>query len=72
MKTGPVTKLDKRNTPTLKLKMTSFQQIVINSIYGQFGTIQKPDSGCMLCKFYIFINSNLLSYKNSKTELKNL
>ena len=33
-------------------------------IYGQFGAIQKPDSGRIVCKTYIFISSNLLSYKN--------
>ena len=35
-------------------------------IYGQFGAIRKPDSGRMVCETYIFINSNLLSYKNWK------
>ena len=40
--------------------------IVIFPIYGQFGAIQKPDSGRMVCKTYIFINNNLLSYKNWK------
>ena len=35
-------------------------------IYGQFGAIRNPDSGCTVCKLYIFINSNLLSYKNWK------
>ena len=34
------------------------------SIYGWFGAIRKPDSGCIVCETYIFINSNLLSYKN--------
>ena len=38
--------------------------IVIFPIYGQFGAIRKPDSGRIVCKTYIFINSNLLSYKN--------
>ena len=38
--------------------------IVIFQIYGQFGAIQKPDSGSIVCKTYVFINSNLLSYKN--------
>ena len=28
-------------------------------IYGQFETIQKPDSVCLDCKTYIFIKSNL-------------
>ena len=40
--------------------------IVIFSIYGQFGATWKPDSGCIVCKTYIFINSNLFSYKNWK------
>ena len=40
--------------------------IAIFSIYGQFEAIWKPDSGCVLCKTYIFINSDLLSYKNWK------
>ena len=40
--------------------------IVIFSIYGQFGAIQKPDSRCRVCKIYVVINSSLLSYKNWK------
>ena len=40
--------------------------IVIFPIYGQFGAIRKPDFGRMVSKTYIFINSNLLSYKNWK------
>ena len=44
--------------------------IVIFLIYGQFGAIWKSDSGCIVCKFYIFINSNLLSYKNWKQNWK--
>ena len=40
--------------------------IVVFLIYGQFGAIRKLDSGCIVCKTYIFINSNLLSYKNCK------
>ena len=38
--------------------------IVDFPIYGQFGAIRKPDSGRIVCKTYMFINSNLLSYKN--------
>ena len=38
--------------------------IVIFLIYGQFGAIRKADSGYIVCKTYIFINNNLLSYKN--------
>ena len=40
--------------------------IVIFPIYSQFGAIQKPDSKRIVCKTYVFINSNLLSYKNWK------
>ena len=69
MKLGPVTKLDKRNTATSKkiddnVMSANCDAIVIFLIYGQFGAIRKPDSGRMVCKTYIFINSNLLSYKN--------
>ena len=44
--------------------------IVIFPIYGQFGAIRKPDSGLIVCKTYIFINNNLLSYKNWKQNKK--
>ena len=40
--------------------------IIIFPIYGEFGTIRKPDSGRIVCKTYVFINSNLSSYKNWK------
>ena len=69
MKRGPVTKLDKRNNITSK----KFHDEVISEncnvfatfpIYGRFGAIQKPDSGRIFCKTYIFLNSNLLPYKN--------
>ena len=43
---------------------TNCDVIVIFPIYDQFGAISKPDSGCRVCKIYIFIKSNLLSYKN--------
>ena len=42
--------------------------IVIFPIYSQFWAIAKLDSGCIVCKTYIFINIKLLSYKNWKTE----
>ena len=35
--------------------------IVTFPIYGHFGAIWKPDSRRIVCKTYIFINSNLLS-----------
>ena len=39
--------------------------IVIFPIDGQFGAI-RSNAGRMVCKTYIFINSNLLSYKDWK------
>ena len=71
MKLGTVTELDKRNKATSKTfyddaMSSNFDVIVIFPIYGQFRAIQKPDSGPIVCKTYILINSNLLSYKNSK------
>ena len=59
MKLGPpVNKLDDDDMST------NSDVIVILPIYGQFGAIGKPDSGRMAYKTYIFINSDLLSYKN--------
>ena len=42
---------------------TSWNVIVIFPIYGQFEAIWKSDPGRIVCKTYIFINSNLFSYK---------
>ena len=69
MKFGPVTKLDKRNKRTSKhfddtVMSENCDFIVIFQIFGQFGAIRKPDSGHRVCKIYIFINSDCLSYKN--------
>ena len=69
MKLGPVTKIDKRNKKTSEnigdnVMSANCDVIVIFPIYGQFGAVRKPDSKRILCKTYIFINSNLLSYKN--------
>ena len=49
---------------------TNCDVIVICRIYGQFEAIRNLDSGRIVCKTYIFINSNLLSYKNCKQSLK--
>ena len=46
--------------------------IVSFPIYDQFRAIRKPDSGCIVCKTYMFINSNLLFYKNWKQNWKAL
>ena len=69
MKLGPVTKLNKRNKTTSRkfyddVISVKCDVIVIFPVYGQFGAIQKPHSVCIVCKTYIFINSNLLPYKN--------
>ena len=40
--------------------------IVIFPIYDQFEAIRKADTGRIAYKAYIFINSNLLPYKNWK------
>ena len=69
MKLGPVTKIYKRNKTTSKnfddeIMTENCGFIVIFSIYGQFVAIRKPDSGCRVCKTYVFITSNLLSYQN--------
>ena len=77
MKLGSVTKLDKRNkTISKKFDHNVMSQncdvIVIFPIYCQFEGIQNPDSGCLVCKTYIFINSNLLSFQNLKQNKKSL
>ena len=69
MKLGPVTKFDKRNTATSKkfdndVVSGNYDVIVNFSVYGQFGAIRKLDSRRIVCRIYIFIISNLLSYKN--------
>ena len=68
-------KTDKRDKITLKkfdddVIPANCYVIVIFSIYGQYGAIRKPDSGRIVSKTYIFINSNLLSYKNWKQNWK--
>ena len=69
MKLGPVTKLNKENRATSKkidddVMLASYDVIVIFVISGQVGAIWKLDSGRIVCKSYIFINGNLISYKN--------
>ena len=69
MKLGLVTKRNKKNTATSKkfrddVMSTDCEFIVISPIYGQFGAIRKQDSRLMVYKTYIFINNNLLPYKN--------
>ena len=68
MKLGPVTKLDKRNKTSKKfdndVMSANCGVIAIFPIYGQLGEIRKRNSGRIVYKTYIFIKSNLLSYKN--------
>ena len=50
MKLGPVTKLDKKNKKPSKkfdddVMLANLDVIFILPVYGQFGAIQKPDSG---------------------------
>ena len=69
LKLGPVTKIDKRKKTFSKESDDSamsenYDVIYFFQIYGQFGAIRKPDSGRIVYKTYIFINSNFLSYQN--------
>ena len=69
MKLGPVTKLDKRNKTRTKkfdddVMSTNCDVIVIFPIYGQFGAMRKQGSERIACTSYIFINNNLLFYRN--------
>ena len=70
MKLGPVTKLHTIETNQCQKKfdndlmLVNCDFIVVFPIYGQFGAIRKPNSGRIVCEIYIFINCNLLSYKN--------
>ena len=41
-------------------------------IYGQFGAIQKLDSGRIVCKTYIFIKVNLYLMKTENRTKKHL
>ena len=73
MKLGPVTKYDKRIKTTSQKRDDDFMSgncnvTAVFPIFGQFGAIQKLDSGCIVCKTYIF--TNLLSYKNWKQNYK--
>ena len=71
MKLGPVTKLDALNKICLKnfddeIMLGNCDVTIVFPIHGLFGAIQKPDSGDTVCKTYIFIDRNLLYYKNQK------
>ena len=68
MKLGPVTKRDKRNKTTSKkfgedVMSAICEVVVIFQAFGQFGAAQRPEQH-RVCKSYVIINTNLLSYKN--------
>ena len=69
MKLELVTKIDKGNKKSSKkfddnVMSECSDVIVIFPIFCQIGAIWKLDSGRIVCKIYVFINSNLLSYKS--------
>ena len=70
IKLGLVTKLDKRKKNVKKfdddVMSKNCDVVTIFPIYGQFGTIWRLDFGRIVCKTYIFIKSNFLSYRNLK------
>ena len=75
MKREPLSKIDKRNKTRWKkvddeIMSKNCDAISVFAIYGQFGAVRKPDFKCIVWKINIFINRNILSYKNWKTELK--
>ena len=68
MKLGPATKLDKRNrTKSRKWRWRHFVKLWRHCNFSNLWSIRSnPDSGRMICKTFIFINNNLLSYKIRK------
>ena len=65
MKLGPVTKLEERNKNGM---LANWDVIAIFPIFDQLGAIGKLDSGRIVSESYIFINSELLAYKNWKQD----
>ena len=68
MRIGPVTKSEKENKTTLKkfdndVMLANCDVIVVLPVCGKFGAIRRTDSGLIVYNSYIFIKSNLLSYK---------
>ena len=69
MELGPATKIDKKKGSNLKKVESDVISAKCNTIatfpiYGRFETIRRVDSRLMFCNTYIFVNNNLLSYKN--------
>ena len=58
--------------PQKILIMTSYLQIVTFCHFSNYGQLRKPDFGSIVCKTYIFINSDLSMLQKLKTELKNI
>ena len=63
MKLGPVTKMTRETTSKKSDDEVMSANCEIIVIF-QIGAIRKLDSERIVSKTYIFINSNLLSYKN--------
>ena len=63
MELGPATVIDRRKKFDDDFLSTNCDVIVFFPIYGQFAAIRKLDSRRMVYKTYIFLSSNLLSYK---------
>ena len=75
MRLGSMPKLDKGNKKTsIKYNydvMSVHCDAIVNfPINGQFEAIRKPDSGYIVCRTFIFTNSNFLSYRNRKQTYK--
>ena len=77
MKSGPVSKLDKKNKKAPKsfkndAVLANCDVISIFPIYGEFGAIRKPVSQRVACKSYFFIKTSILSYKTGKETKQSL
>ena len=74
MKLGPATTDKKIKITSNKfddgVMLANSDGIVIFSIYDQFGANRKLGFGRIVCKIYMFINNNLLPYKNCKQNQK--
>ena len=66
MKLGLVTKPDNVKKFEDDVMSENCDVIVFFPTYGHFAALGKPDSGRMVYKTYIFINSNFLSYRTWK------
>ena len=78
MKLGGETKPDKRNKTTSRkfddgVMSRNCDVITTFPIYGQFGTMRMPDSGRVVYKTYVFINSKpSISQKTENKTKKSL